>query len=123
MNIEVNLLVTAVGVLKTLDTTKMKLNTAYKLKQILNSCQDAINDFEGRRIGLAQKYGKLPEGEQFYQFPDDTARESFQSELTELLSQEIDVNIKKIHIDEISDYLEIEPSNIPFIEWFVDGLG
>lgn len=122
MKIKVGRIVTAVGILKTVDTTKLKLSTAYQVKQVLNKCEEAITDFESRRIELAKEYGTLNEDEQFYNFETDEAKQNFQDGLQELLEDEIDLDIKKIPIELLDDYITIEPSNIDFISWFISGL-
>jgi len=78
MKIKVSLLITAVGILKAIDMTKMKLSTSYKVRQILNKCEDAIQDFQAIRIQLAEKHGKLNEEQTQYEFSTDEAREAFQ---------------------------------------------
>ena len=122
MKIKVSLLITAVGILKAVDTTKMKLSTSYKVRQILNKCEDAIQDFQTVRVSLAEKYGTLSNDKTHYEFPDDKDKTAFQDELQEVMNDEIEMDIKPIHIDLIDDYLEIEPSNVDFVSWFIEGL-
>jgi hypothetical protein len=54
MKIKASLIVSAVGVLKSIDTTAMKLSTAYKVKTVLAACSVAIEDFEGFRSQASQ---------------------------------------------------------------------
>ena len=121
MKIKVSLLITAVGILKAIDMTKMKLSTSYKVRQILNKCEDDIQDFQAIRIQLAEKHGKLNEEQTQYEFSTDEAREAFQDELSEVMEDEIDMDIKAIHIDLLDDYLDIEPSNVEYVSWFIEG--
>jgi hypothetical protein len=121
MKIKVSLLITAVGILKAIDMTKMKLSTSYKVRQILNKCEDAIQDFQAVRINLAEKHGKLNEEETQYEFSTDESREAFQDELSAVMEDEIDMDIKPIHIDLLDDYLDIEPSNVDYVSWFIEG--
>ena len=121
MKIKVSLLITAAGILKAIDMTKMKLSTSYKVRQILNKCEDAIQDFQAIRIQLAEKHGKLNEEQTQYEFSTDEAREAFQDELSEVMEDEIDMDIKAIHIDLLDDYLDIEPSNVEYVSWFIEG--
>ena len=122
MKIKVSLLITAVGILKAIDMTKMKLSTSYKVRQVLNKCEDAIQDFQTVRIQLAEKYGTLNEEKTQYEFAGDIEREAFQDELSEVMEDEIDMDIKTIHIDLLDDYLDIEPGNVEYVSWFIEGL-
>jgi len=122
MKIKVSLLITAVGILKAIDMTKMKLSTSYKVRQILNKCEDAIQDFQTVRIQLAEKHGTLNEEKTQYEFSTDESKEAFQDELSEVMEDEIDMDIKTIHIDLLDDYLDIEPGNIEYVSWFIEGL-
>lgn len=122
MKIKVSLLITAVGILKAIDMTKMKLSTSYKVRQVLNKCEDAIQDFQAVRVGLAEKHGTLSEDKTHYEFDKDEDKEAFQSALVLVMEDEIDMDIKAIHIDLLDDYLDIEPSNVNFVSWFIEGL-
>jgi len=122
MKVKANLIVSAVAILKTIDLTVMKLSTAYKVRKVLNECQVAIEDFESRRLKLAEKYGTLNEEGTKYDFGSDEDTEKFQAEMKALMDDEINIKIKPIPVALLDDYISIEPVNIPFIEWFISGL-
>lgn len=123
MKVKASVIVSAVGVLRAIDTTKMKLSTSYKVKTILASCQLAVEDFETKRREMAEKHGTLSEDETHYEFTEEGSQEAFQAEMQEMLDDEVDVDIKKkIPLDLIDDYVDIEPANVHLVEWFVDGL-
>lgn len=122
MKVKVSILVTAVGILRSIDTTAMKLSTSYKVRQVLNESQNAITDFEAKRVSLASKYGTLSEDKSHYLFATDAAKETFQSHMNALMDDEVDIDIKRIPIELLDDYIIIEPSNVPYVEWFVSGL-
>ena len=122
MKIKVSLLITAVGILKSIDMTKMKLSTSYKVRQVLNKCEEAIQGFEDKRVVLAEKYGTLSEDKTHYSFETDESKASFQEELSKVMDDEIDIDIKPIPLELLDDYINIEPGNVPFVEWFISGL-
>lgn len=122
MKIKVSLLITAVGILKTIDMTKMKLSTSYKVSQVLKKCEEAIQHFQTVRVKLAEKYGTLSEDATHYEFDTDEAKESFQDDLSEVMESEVEMDVKLIHIDLLDDYLDIEPGNVDFVSWFIEGL-
>jgi len=37
------------------------------------------------------------------------------------MEDKIDMDIKAIHIDLLDDYLDIEPSNVEYVSWFIEG--
>ena len=122
LKIKVSLLVTAVGILKTIDLTKMKLSTSYKVRQVLSNSELAIQDFESRRKSLAEEHGSLNKAGTHYEWENEEDKESFQKGMTELMNDEIDIDIKPIPYELLDNYINIEPGNIPFVEWFISGL-
>jgi len=119
---KVSTLIGSVATLGKIDVMTLKLSTAYKVNKILAECKLAVAEFEQRRIELAKKYGTLSEDEQQYTFEDE-ARELFSKELEEMLDEEVDMEFKKIPAADLEDRLDISPGEIPFVEWFIDGLG
>ena len=122
MKIKASLIVSAVGVLKAIDTTKMKLSTSYKVKTVLAACPLAIEDFEAKRVKMAEEHGTMSKDKTHYEFKKKGSQEAFQKEMKAVLDDDIDMDVKKIHISLIDDYLDIEPGNIMLVEWFIDGL-
>ena len=122
MKIKASLILNAVSILKTLDTTAMKLSTSYKVKTILNACQFGIEDFEAKRIKMAETHGTLSEDGSHYEFTKKGSQEAFQKDLNEMLDDDIDISFQKIPLALIDDYLVIAPANIKFVEWFIEGL-
>ena len=122
MKIKAALIVSAVGVLKNIDTTAMKLSTSYKVKTILGACQVAIEDFEAKRIKLAEEHGTLSKDKSHYKFSKKGSQEAFQKGMEEMLDDEIEIEVQKIPLELIDDYIEVEPSQIEFVSWFIEGL-
>lgn len=123
MKVKAGIIVSAVGVLRSMDTTKMKLSTSYKVKTVLAACQLAVEDFETKRREMAETHGTLSEDKTHYEFTEEGSQEAFQAEMQEMLDDEIDVDIKeKLPLALIDDYIEIAPQNVNLVEWFIDGL-
>lgn len=123
MKIKAATIVSAVGVLKAIDTTAMKLSTSYRVKKVLGSCQVAIEDFEAKRIKLAEEHGTLAKDKTHYKFTKKGSQEAFQKRMEEMLEDEIDIDVsEKIPLELLDDYIEIEPNSIEFIAWFIEGL-
>jgi hypothetical protein len=122
MKIKASLILSAVGVLKTMDTTEMKLSTSYRVKTLLSECERAIDGFESKRVKIAQTHGTLSEDKTHYEFTKEGSQEAFQKALSEMLEDEIDVDIVKLPLDLIDEYISIAPANTPFVKWFIEGL-
>jgi hypothetical protein len=108
------------GILKTIDTTKMKLSTSYKVKKVLNVCEDAVGDFEKRRIAMASSYGVLNEEKTYYLFEKEGSQEEFEKDMQSMLDDEIDISIEKIPLSLVDDLIVIEPAAIDMISWLID---
>jgi hypothetical protein len=122
MKVKVSTLVTAVSILQAIDNSAMKLSTSYKVRKILDISQEAIMEFEEKRVKLAETYGTLNESGTQYEFADQAAKDEFQASLNSMLEDEMDLDIVKIPLDMVDDYITIAPVNIPYVEWFISGL-
>lgn len=120
MKIKAQHVIGVLGILKTIDTAQMKLSTAHKVKKVLNVCQEAVGDFEDRRIAMAQKHGTLNKAKTHYDFADDDAQKAFQDDLQEMLDDELDMNFEKIPLSMIDDYITLAPASIDLVDWLID---
>jgi hypothetical protein len=122
MKVKVSLLVTAVSILKAIDTTTMKLSTSYRIRKILDVGQEAIMDFEGLRVALAEKHGTLNEAGTQYIFDTPEDNEVFKKDLNELLEDEVELDITPVPLELVDEYIHIAPINVPYVAWFISGL-
>ncbi len=122
MKVKAQTLVQAVPLLQKLDFMDMKLSTAHKLRKILKEAQEAISDFEQRRIALAQEHGELNEEKTKYEFKTDEMQEQFQNKLQALLDEDLELDIKPIPIELVDDHINVAPAGVELLEWAVSGL-
>jgi len=122
MKIKTSVIVSALGVLKAIDTTKMKLSTSYKVKTILAACQLAMEDFEAKRIKMAESHGTLSKDKSHYEFTKKGSQAAFEIDMQAMMDDMIDMDIKKIPLSLVDDYIDVEPTNVNLVEWFIDGL-
>lgn len=122
MKVKASRVVNAVGILKSLDLTKMKLSTAYSVRMRLNEFQSVMEDFETRRLELAKTHGTMSEDKTHYEFTEEGSKEAFQESMQTMLDDELEMNIKPIPIALLDEYIEIEPINVELISWFISGL-
>jgi hypothetical protein len=118
---KVSTLIGSVTTLDKIDLMTLKLSTAYKLNKILKECKLAVSDFEARRLELAKEHGKLTKDGLQYSFTEKN-RVIFTAAMSELLDDDVELTFKKIPLADLDDRLELSPSEMPFVEWFIDGL-
>jgi len=101
---EVNGLVESISGMKDI---YLPVKTAYYLARVSAKLDGERKAFEASRIGLLKRYGKKDENGELItskegqvEFDDFNA---FVPEFEELVSQEIDVDIEKIKIDQLED--------------------
>ena len=111
--------VNATPVVQSLIGTKMSFGTAYRIKKIVDEVAVVSEQFEARRKELLDEYGTLSEDETQYEFPEDEKRTAFEDAMSEILEEDVDLDIKKVSIDAL-DGVDIEPANIALIEFMID---
>lgn len=122
MKVKVQVLLSSLSILKALDTTNMKLSTSYKVRKVLNACQDALSDFDAKRTAIAENFGTLNKEKNQFMFETDEKKAEFQEKLTEILEDEIEMDVKPIPFELLDECINIPPADIALVEWFVEGL-
>jgi hypothetical protein len=123
MKVQVSTILSALGILKALDTTAMKLSTSVLVKKVLVACEFSIQDFEAKRIALAKKHGILNDDKTKYLFETPDAQGSFENDMQEIMDDEIDIDIPaKIPLALIDDHINIAPSQVELVSWFIEGI-
>jgi hypothetical protein len=83
---------------------------SYRLAKLIKAVNDELGVYNNERIKLCEKYGTLSDDKAKYDIHDT---ESFTNDTNELLSQEIELDVKPIEISglELSaqDIINIEP--------------
>ena len=117
---KVSTIISSVPTLEKIDTTSLKLSTAYKISKILVETKAIVADYEKRRIALASEHGTLNEDGTHYTF-DDESIHVFNKGMEAIHNDEIELGIKKIHLSELDDTVTLSPAEIPSVEWFIEG--
>lgn len=110
MNITINQILTARDTLSRLAERPLPVKQSYRLAKLVKAINNEMSVYDGERIKLCKKYGKLNEEQKQYDIKD---KESFVRESKELLNQSVEFDVKPIDITELElsaqDILKIEP--------------
>lgn len=110
MNTTINQLLTARDTLSRLAERTLPVKQSYRLAKLIKAVNNEMSVYDGERIKLCEKYGTLNQEQKQYDIND---KESFVKESTELLNQEVELDVKPIDITELElsaqDILNIEP--------------
>lgn len=110
MNTTINQLLTARDTLSRLAERTLPVKQSYRLAKLIKAVNDEMSVYDSERIKLCEKYGTLNQEQKQYDIND---KESFVRESTELLNQEVELDVKPIDITELElsaqDILNIEP--------------
>lgn len=110
MNITINQILTARDTLSRLAERTLPVKQSFRLAKLIKAVNSEMSIYDGERIKLCEKYGTLNEEQKQYDIKD---KESFVRESTELLNQEVELDVKPIDITELElsaqDILNIEP--------------
>jgi len=114
MKIKLNKLVNAVPAFKILTTQATNAKTAYRLAKTLNTLQAELDVFENTKNKLLLNYQTTNEDGKTV--ISDENVELIKTQLTELLEEEIEININQIPISDLSG-MSMTISNMMLIDF------
>lgn len=110
--------------LQTLMAQKLPVKVSYGLAKMANKLNEQIKVIDEVRIGLIKRYGEADKDnpQQLVVKTDSENYPKFVEEMTELMSQEVEVVIDKVKLPEQVDDkpFEIEASVLMALEKFVE---
>lgn len=117
-------LINSTGVLQKLSASPLKARTAFAVAKLLKTAEAEMNGFNDARMILVKKYGqkdekgeiKLDENNNYLIESEHIA--DFNRELSELIGTEIELNVTKIKLDDLT--LDITPSEMIALEPFLE---
>ena len=93
--------------------------TAWRLLKTIQQIQKECNLFREFRSNKIKEYGNFDETKNDYVINKDNENfNKFMSELTSLLSEESEINVAPIEIDDLKD-MELSVQQISSIEWLI----
>lgn len=110
MKTTIKSILSATDTLSRLVKQTLPVKQSYKLAKLIKAVDAEISVYDSERIKLCERYGTLNKEKNNYEIND---RDSFNEEIKELQSQEVELDIKPVEIGglELSaqDIINIEP--------------
>ncbi len=112
MKISLNEIVSSVEGLKALLDTKLPVKVSYKISKLINNqLNRELKNYEEVRTKLIIELGvKKDNGDS--EVVDPEKIKEFQSKLTELLKEEVEIEWEPLSVEDLGD-VSIEPKNLP----------
>lgn len=121
MKVKVIHILNAVPILKELNQTKVKLSVSYKLKKIIQECNIVSSSFDDKNKELLTKYAVHDSKKDTFTFPKKAVAKSkaYQEAIDKIIQDTIDIEVPMLMAEEVEEYLNIEPSKLDIVEWFI----
>lgn len=102
-------------ILQKLTSASLPAKVSYNILRNARKIEQELVPFEKARIDLVRKYGKDEEGKVIV---TDESLPTFYDEIGELLEQEIEIDIRPIKIDDLSD-LKFSAADLQLIDFMI----
>ena len=118
-------LLNSTEVLQKLSKTQLKAKTAWQVSRVLKLAEEEIQTFNDTRMEVLKKYAEKDENGELITDENNNCKiiqseiTKFNNELTELLENEIELNVNKINIEDLND-IDFTPAEINALESFID---
>lgn len=113
-------IVNAKPILEKLSGMSLPIKVAYRINKILSKVNSEYKSFEDTRVSLIKKFGKEQDDGNIEVVDDN--RTKFFEEVTELLSEEIDLNIPLLDMNAFPDSIELSSQELSLINAFFSEL-
>lgn len=112
MKTTIKSILNATDTLSRLAERTLPVRQSYRLAKLVKAVNAEMSVYHDERIKICKRYGTLNEAERRYEFPDEN-REAAENDLQELISQEVELDVKPIDISNLElsaqDIINIEP--------------
>lgn len=109
MNIKLGQLVAKTPSLEALVSTKLSAVAAFRLAKDVRLINDELTTYNTAHNDLIKKYGSENEDGNYQIKADDPKFQDYAVEETELLNEEVDLDIQQVKLNELGNAFEIEP--------------
>jgi len=116
MKVKIREILESSSVLQKLTTTSLPVKTSYNILRNTRKISQEIEPFEKARTELVAKYGTEDESGKIV--VTDSNLQIFYKEVGELLDEEIEVDIRPIKIDDLSD-VKLSASELQLIDYMI----
>ena len=120
MKINLRTIINSAEPVHKLGELKLKARLAYELSKSIESIDKEVKDFTEIRNKKLKEFGtevKTLKGQ--FTFENDS-QERFQKEIDDLLNKEVDIQVEKFSIDDLSE-VAVEPNILRPLNWLIRG--
>ena len=125
MNLKVSDLLNATETLQKLAQKELKAKLALSIARVLKEAEREIQNFNEVRMNLIEKYGEKDENDKLITDEDGQCKiipsnvDTFSKELNDLISTELEINAKKIKLEDLED-LDFTPTEMAVLDPFIE---
>lgn len=125
ITVKISNLLNSTEVLQKLSKTQLKAKTAWQVSKVLKLAEEEMQTFNDTRMEVLKKYAEKDENGELITDENNNCKiipekiSEFNDELTELLDNEIELNVNKINIEDLND-IDFTPAEINSLEAFID---
>ena len=117
MKVKLEVIINSKTAFQELLKEKLPIKLAYKIKDTLKLLEPKFQTYEELRSEMIiEKYGEKEKDGENWKVKKSMTKEFF-VELSELLSEDVDLNIEKI---KLPDETKITPENAYLLEWLIE---
>jgi hypothetical protein len=98
---------------------QLPVRASFKLGKTVRLINTELSEYEKVRTDLVKKYGKETENGDFTVIKDTPEMKSFQEELSQILDEEIEIDIQPISLSDLGEEITIESSHMSELIDFV----
>ena len=122
MKIKLKDILNAVPILGELGNTKLPIAVAYKIKKIIAECNILTAAFDKERQALLKEHAVLSKDKKTYKFDkkNPKALAAFNEAIIKMTSEDIEIDIPLLSVEELEGNVDIEPGRLDSAEWFLD---
>jgi|TARA_R110000851_G_scaffold230898_1_gene383671 hypothetical protein len=110
-------IVNAQPILEKMVAFDLPLASAVKLAKNVTEINEVFKLFSEKRMALFTKYGAPDEDNEGSIVVLEENKEEFQSKFNELLSSEIEIDIKKLNIEDLGSDAKLSAGDIMVVSW------
>lgn len=125
ITVKISNLLNSTEVLQKLSKTQLKAKTAWQVSKVLKLAEEEMQTFNDTRMEVLKKYAEKDENGELITDENNNCKiipdkiSEFNDELTELLENNIELNVNKINIEDLND-IDFTPAEMNSLEAFID---
>ena len=125
ITVKISNLLNSTEVLQKLSKTQLKAKTAWQVSKVLKLAEEEMQTFNDTRMEVLKKYAEKDENGELITDENNNCKimpdkiSEFNDELTELLDNNIELNVNKINIEDLND-IDFTPAEMNSLEAFID---